>query len=788
MNTFLRKNWLGIVLWLIAVSVFVWATQQIKLVDLAWQAEYGHAGQAAPSLTPDRSLGQPFKPGRPFLSFIEIRLATYTAKAAGLLELTLLKGMDAPDNKKDIDRRLIARSYIDLAHVEDNQIKRWDLPEMIPTPDIGLYLMISRPRMEKGQVTAWLDNPKDWSGPKAEVLKWQAGVASSAPTQGSLVLILGGEPPRLWDRLSRAAISVVVLGGGLLFLLAVPSWPTMIAFLTRTRNLGSVRFAMVDILIVVLAASVGLYWSCSLLTDPFPTMSLSGDAGDIARWAAARLDPGAYKSDYTLSDLSNFSFYQAIEVPLVGWLYEFVGNWGQAMALLAGIVVFLQLIGFYLLGRILFSSRWLALFLSTIATGFIGVGMGTYWGLPAGIHVLPRNMFQAILPFILSFQLTILNNWKIWPVLMVVLASSLWVHPVSAPAWALSVWLGLWVVPVPGWNYSRKVAYLLCLGLVFLVAAAPYLNVYFGGTSYGETAVGSPQDCNLITRDALAAVTQFVGRMVSSASTLVLSGIGLIGMVLLSRKKETKPKALIVAAWLVGIVVCGFALPILDQMATRALGCNPLQAQLTRTLRYLIPLFLIFSLWLIKSGIDSASAAPSWIAPALCFVGVISWLAIHPPLFPSGLAECWRQGRLNCIRQPSDVQQAASAIINAARATAPESRFLAPGFDYQIRLMARRGLVFSSADNELGFRLSERTCRHVKLYDQLQQIEKLNPAQERLTGLLDLTNRLAADYLVIQKMRYKLRSQDLERVGRLVVVDNYYYALIKAPPRKLRAR
>ena len=60
MNTFLRKNWLGIVLWLIAVSVFVWATQQIKLVDLAWQAEYGHAGQAAPSLTPDRSLGQPF--------------------------------------------------------------------------------------------------------------------------------------------------------------------------------------------------------------------------------------------------------------------------------------------------------------------------------------------------------------------------------------------------------------------------------------------------------------------------------------------------------------------------------------------------------------------------------------------------------------------------------------------------------------------------------------------------------------------------------------------------------
>jgi hypothetical protein len=173
-----------------------------------------------------------------------------------------------------------------------------------------------------------------------------------------------------------------------------------------------------------------------------------------------------------LADPANYRFYATVHIPLLQWLTHLSGDYGTSFLWLLGPTVFLQLLGFYLLGRVLFADRFWALLLALLGSGTtLGFGPGEFWGLWA--DSLPRNVFQAVLPFVLLVVLRWRTRPSSWPLIMAGLGALMYLHPVSAPAWAAAVWLGL---ATEGPEPSRRwISRLLLSGLVFVLVAGTFL-------------------------------------------------------------------------------------------------------------------------------------------------------------------------------------------------------------------------------------------------------------------------------------------------------------------------
>ena len=96
---------------------------------------------------------------------------------------------------------------------------------------------------------------------------------------------------------------------------------------------------------------------------------------------------------------------------------------------------FLQLLGFYFFGRVLFRSRFWALLLALLtAMPFLDVGVGEIWGIWR--DALPRISFQTVLPYLLTLVVLWRSQPRRWPWLMILAGLMVYLHSVSTPAWA----------------------------------------------------------------------------------------------------------------------------------------------------------------------------------------------------------------------------------------------------------------------------------------------------------------------------------------------------------------
>lgn len=389
---------------------------------------------------------------------------------------------------------------------------------------------------------------------------------------------------------------------------------------------------LVDLGVALWLLVVGVLFHLGRTGGLRPVTNLSGDAANIAGFAAARAHPERFREDYLLSDPKRFAFYGAVHVPMTQLLARHTGDFGTAFLLPLGLHVALQGFGFYLLGRALWNRRDWALVMACAlllpSGAAIGERFGEFWGV--FVDPLPRVTFQALLPFVLALAVRTRDRTGAWPAVMVLAGLLMYVHPVSAPVWMVAIWAGLWSCAA---QESRRARFLrmLALGLLSVGVALPVLVRYMANHEHGVRAdavqvreimayrfiAGFAEPGRTVCLELAGAVRRGVIPVALLASLVVLR----IG------SPEDRARLRLVLVWCAAVLLLCALSPMVDNAIARARGASPLQVDLVRGLRYLTPLCVILGLWpmvLADHGRPARRLACTLLAALVLFVGVRS--------------------------------------------------------------------------------------------------------------------------------------------------------------------
>jgi len=536
--------------------------------------------------------------------------------------------------------------------------------------------------------------------------------------------------------------------------------------------------------IVIFIVYAGWYFLGRLEAN-YPVVILSGDGGNIASYAAALDHPDWFKNDPALGDSNNIGIYATIHIPLIRALNRLTGDYGLAYTWLVFPETFLQLLGFYILGRVLFKNRfWSFLLAFLTAMMVINIGLGEIWGVWR--DALPRVTFQSVLPFLLALVLVWKDHPGRWPWLMVIAGLLVYLHPISAPAWGFAVWLSLWLLQPKGWTWRRRVLVMAGLGILFVIPVIPYAIKYLSYNLRGQaadyttvmTVLQTYSPANLL--NAPAALGIFMWNMTRS----LLLPVALVGFVItwLVNKDDLTPVK-VVLLWAAGIFIISILVPSVERMVEQQLHILPLETELVRCLRYLVPLLLLFWLWPL------AALAPRLANPharrALISLGIILfgfWAATNRPDVSAMLrvVTCISKARLICVSdRPID------ELISTLRSqTQPGEGVLFfnqdPAITSQtlsVRYAALRPLVYTFRDSGiLGY--ADRSALPVWLEttERWESLQAMTDPRERLDRLIPLALSLKADYLVID---FELAPEILANLPVTVMMQNEGFILLE---------
>lgn len=496
----------------------------------------------------------------------------------------------------------------------------------------------------------------------------------------------------------------------------------------------------------------------SRIQQEYPLIHLGGDSANLASFAAAEDFPRLFKGDEMIGDTLNFGIYKTLNIPLTSLLARWTGNYGLGFAVQIIPQIFLQLLGFYLLGKALFKNRFWALMLTLAAAAPINLNtVGETWGISQ--EPVTRFWFQAILPFLLALVLLWRDRPGRWPMIMALAGLLAFVHPVSTPAWGAALWLGYWALMPGSWHAQKRMIFLACLGLTYLLFLLPYGWIYFNNRSPG---VGPSYDLfyHVVNTYFPPDLLNIPAAFMAFLKTTLRSGLlpfALLNLILLGiLKGKGKNLLVLLIAWMAGIFVISVLLPWIEHLVEYYFRIVPLETELIRGIRYFIPLMLIVCVWGLAE-LERRIFHPARYTMSAIGLGLVClWLFnFHPPLENMRAAlNCFRSGHVIC---PVDSDE--SRLIRAiVQSTAPNSRFFTTfanepkmAWSLDIRYLALRPLVYSWKDRGmLVYSSADRLEKWSRTNDELASI---NDAQisvaERLDRYQTLGQELGADYLIV---------------------------------------
>jgi hypothetical protein len=488
--------------------------------------------------------------------------------------------------------------------------------------------------------------------------------------------------------------------------------------LARQVDLSSTRFLrwppdfkLADWLIIFLFALLALIYQLSMSRHGFPTVILGGDAANIASFAAGRAFPNLFLGDAILGDLNNIGLYVTVHLPITIGLEKLLGNFGLAYSLLLFPHVFLQFFSYYLLGRVLFGSRYWAFLFSLAVSAPMSLAGGEVWG--AVGDGMPRFTYQVLIPFIL---ILLLASWRMrperWPWIMIAAGLMAFVHPVSTPTWAFALWLGFWPIMPSAYDLRRKLLEMFKLGAVLGLALLPYVSIYL---TYHQGGRGST-DYDLVYTIllnyfpySLLDIPAAVSGLVETTSQSGLLWFGLAGLLLTFILFKTERGRLIqMLTWMSGIAFITILVPLVEQSIERAFRIVPLQTELMRGMRYLVPFLFIFGFYLLAELTNRA--ARTRLTRTVFAVGALltlSWLLLNPP-YPLAktpeVVQCWLQGQLICPDE-TDYANALAYIRNDTPENAVFVVFLTNRWSgIEVRYLGLRPMAYAYKDRgQLAF-------------------------------------------------------------------------------------
>jgi hypothetical protein len=529
-------------------------------------------------------------------------------------------------------------------------------------------------------------------------------------------------------------------------------------------------------------AFAGVYF-LGCLQQNYPMVILSGDGSNIASYAASLDHPDWFKADPVLGSIYTIGVYATIHLPLIRALARLNGDYGLASIWLVFPETFLQLLGFYILGKVIFKNRFWAFLLAlmTAMTVYKKIGMGEIWGV--WWNALPRVTFQSLLPFLLALVFIWKDHPGRWPWLMVFSGLLVYVHPISAPTWGFAIWLSLWLLLPKDWGRRRRILVMLGLGGLFLVAITPFTINYLSHQVRDKVVDYQTVMTILQTYSPLnipAALIFFLKNMTLNL-LLPVALAGFVATWLLRRSDRLPVKVVLV--WMAGLFITCLLLPFIEQIVTQQLHILPLETELVRGIRYFVPLLLLFWLWPL------AEATPRLVKPQaclavlasgillLCFWGVTNRTDlgyIHKTL------SCFLKVQVVCpSSHPID------GLIDALRnQTSPGEGiffFNQNGNDISqslsVRYAALRPLVYSGLDSGmLNYSNRSSLPAWLKITQMVEALRSMTDPVERLKGLISLAKSLKAKYLVIDFM---VAPEALSNLPVTITMQNNSYILLQ---------
>ena len=536
--------------------------------------------------------------------------------------------------------------------------------------------------------------------------------------------------------------------------------------------------------VLIFITFAGLYF-LSRLQGNYPIVILSGDAGNIASYAAAADHPDWFQTDPALGDANNIGIYATIHIPLIRALNHLTGDYALACAWLMPPQTFLQLLGFYVLGRVLFKNRFWAFLLAFLtAMPVLNIGLGESWGVLQ--DALPRVTFQSLLPFLLVLVLVWKDRPGRWPWLMVFAGLLVYAHPISAPAWGMAIWLSLWLLHPKGWTWKRRILVMLGLGILFLLALTPFALNYLSYRGRDQTAdyntvmaiLQTYSPANLL--NVPAALGSFVWNMTRSL-LLPVALVGLVATWLL--KKDDRTLVKVVLLWIAGIFLTSVLVPFVEGLVEQRLHILPLETELVRCIRYFVPLLLLFWLWPLAELV-SRLAKPK-VRQAVVVLGIVLfcfWGVTNHPAVGDMLDAlvCFTKARLVCAApRPLD-----ELILTLRTQTQPGEGVLVFNEDtayvsqsLSVRYAALRPLVYTLRDSGiLGYSNRSALPGWLATTKQMDILRAMTDPQERLAELVPLAESLGATYLVVD---FAITPETLNNLLVSVVMQNKGYLLLK---------
>ncbi|MGB8212811.1 MAG: hypothetical protein WCE68_04550 [Anaerolineales bacterium] len=536
--------------------------------------------------------------------------------------------------------------------------------------------------------------------------------------------------------------------------------------------------------VLIFLAFAGIYF-LGRLQGNYPMVILTGDGGNIASYAAAMDHPSWFQSDPALGNSNNIGIYATIHIPLISALNHLTGDYGLAYAWLVLPETFLQLLGFYILGRVLFKKRfWSFLLAFLTAMTVINIGLGEIWGVWQ--DALPRVTFQSLLPFLLALTLVWKDRPGRWPWLMVFAGLLVYVHPVSAPAWGLAIWLSLWLLQPKGWNWRRRSLVMLGLGILFLAVLTPFALNYLSYRGRDQAA-----DYNMVmailktySPANLLNIPAALGGFLWNMTLNLLLPVALTGFVATwFLKKSDRTPVKVVLLWMAGIFIVSILIPFGEQIIEQRLHVLPFETELVRCIRYFVPLLLLFWLWPLVEWSErpiKPNARQAVIVLGIILVGF--WGATNRPDVRD-MAQtlvCFTKGQLVCPA-PSPLDELISTLRTQTQ-PGKSVLFFNENVAYtsqslSVRYAALRPLVYSLRDSGLlGYSNRSALSSWLDTTKQMDTLRAISDPVERLKDLLPLAESLKADYLVVD---FKVAPEVLSSLPEHVVMQNSGYLLLK---------
>jgi hypothetical protein len=464
-------------------------------------------------------------------------------------------------------------------------------------------------------------------------------------------------------------------------------------------------FNYIDGLLILLFLFLALVYQLEMSSRGFPTVILGGDAANIASFAAGRAYPDLFNSDAILGNLNNIGLYTTIHLPITIWLEKLVGNFGLAYSLLLFPHVFVQYLAYYLLGRVVFNQRYWALLFTMAISAPLALAGGELWGVVG--DGMPRFTYQVVIPFLLILMLTQWRNRPDrWPWLMIIAGLLAFVHPVSTPAWAFALWLGLWPCMPANDNWKKKLITMIKMGIILAIALLPYVSIYLyykkGGSANSNYDLVYYILTNYFPYDLMdiPAAVKVLFRATSEFGLLWYGVAGLLITALVFKTERSRLKQMLF--WMAGISFVTILIPFVEQIIERTLRIIPLQTELMRGMRYLVPFLFIF--WFYPLAEFTRRAKQANIARLVMVTGTIitaAWLIMNTPYPITSIQtsiNCWSQGQFICPTQ-DDYADALQHIQVKTPETAKFVVFLTNRWSgIEVRYLGLRPMVYAYKD------------------------------------------------------------------------------------------